>query len=260
VHGDHLGTPILMTNAAGTAITQPTGYTPPAFPGQSKTLADLYYNRYRDYDPTTGRYIQADPIGLEGGASPYSYAMNNPLRYADPTGEFVPFIISGFLLGAGGDLALQTGMNFWNGRRAFDCINWTQVGTAGAIGIISGGIGGIGFRTAAGLSTKFSNVSRRVRGAEGLVGSGKDLHHWMLPRSWETLFNGRAARFVNGRWNLNPISRRFHNRLHSNDYNWAGRLWYGSPSWAKWATGGGVVSVGGGIAGDRADEDCACAN
>jgi RHS repeat-associated protein len=86
VHGDHLGTPILMTNAAGTAIAQPSGYTPPAFPGQSKTLADLYYNRHRDYDPTTGRYIQADPIGLAGGPSPYSYAMNNPLRYTDPEG------------------------------------------------------------------------------------------------------------------------------------------------------------------------------
>jgi RHS repeat-associated protein len=86
VHSDHLGTPILLTNATGAAIAQPSGYSTPAFPGQSKTLADLYYNRHRDYDPTTGRYIQADPIGLEGGASPYSYAMNNPLRYTDPYG------------------------------------------------------------------------------------------------------------------------------------------------------------------------------
>jgi RHS repeat-associated protein len=54
--------------------------------GQSRTFSDLYYNRYRDYDPTTGRYIQADPIGLAGGANPYSYAMNNPLRYTDPLG------------------------------------------------------------------------------------------------------------------------------------------------------------------------------
>jgi RHS repeat-associated protein len=86
VHGDHLGTPILITNAAGAAIAQPTGYTPPAFPGQSKTLADLYYNRHRDYDPTTGRYIQADPIGLAGGASPYSYAEGDPVNLFDPDG------------------------------------------------------------------------------------------------------------------------------------------------------------------------------
>jgi RHS repeat-associated protein len=92
VHGDHLGTPIVMTNATGTAIAQPSGYYATAFPGQSKTLADLYYNRYRDYDPSTGRYIQADPIGLAGGANPYSYAMGNPLRYTDPTGEFVQVV------------------------------------------------------------------------------------------------------------------------------------------------------------------------
>jgi RHS repeat-associated protein len=116
INSDHLGTPILMTNATGTAIAQPAGYTPPAFPGQSKTLADLYYNRHRDYDPTTGRYIQADPIGLEGGASPYSYAMNNPLRYTDPTGEFVPIAIAGLCAGGGceaGAVALGVSIGWW---------------------------------------------------------------------------------------------------------------------------------------------------
>ena len=41
----------------------------------------------RDYDPTTGRYMQADPLGLVDGASVYGYALANPGRYADPTGE-----------------------------------------------------------------------------------------------------------------------------------------------------------------------------
>ena len=92
VHSDHLGVPIWITDASGMTIAQSSSYTAPAFPGQSRTLADLYYNKYRDYDPTTGRYIQADPIGLAGGASPYSYAMNNPLRYSDPTGLIVDTI------------------------------------------------------------------------------------------------------------------------------------------------------------------------
>lgn len=43
----------------------------------------------RDYDPTTGRYIQADPLGLVDGASVYGYALQNPGRYVDPSGEFV---------------------------------------------------------------------------------------------------------------------------------------------------------------------------
>lgn len=86
VHGNHMGVPAVITDTSGTEISFPTGYALPGFPGQSRTLADLYYNRHRDYDPTTGRYIQADPIGLDGGTNPYSYAMNNPLLYTDPDG------------------------------------------------------------------------------------------------------------------------------------------------------------------------------
>jgi uncharacterized protein RhaS with RHS repeats len=40
----------------------------------------------RDYDPTTGRYIQADPLGLVDGASVYGYARQNPVKWTDPKG------------------------------------------------------------------------------------------------------------------------------------------------------------------------------
>jgi RHS repeat-associated protein len=108
VHANHMGVPIRYSNASGTTLAAPTSYSIPGFPGQSRTLglgsADLYCNRYRDYDTSTGRYIQADPIGLAGGASPYSYAMNSPLRYTDPTGEVVPLVLCGVggLAGAAG--------------------------------------------------------------------------------------------------------------------------------------------------------------
>jgi RHS repeat-associated protein len=86
VHGNHLGVPIVTTDASGNAATTPNDYLAPGFPGQSRTLADLYYNRYRDYDPTTGRYIQADPIGLAGGQNDYAYVENNPIKNIDPMG------------------------------------------------------------------------------------------------------------------------------------------------------------------------------
>jgi RHS repeat-associated protein len=45
------------------------------------------YNYARDYDPQVGRYVEADPIGLNGGSfSTYSYAGNNPISNEDPLG------------------------------------------------------------------------------------------------------------------------------------------------------------------------------
>lgn len=38
------------------------------FPGQYEDEeSGLHYNRYRHYDPETGQYLCADPIGLAGG-------------------------------------------------------------------------------------------------------------------------------------------------------------------------------------------------
>ena len=85
VQGNHLGTPVVTTDASGAVVT-PTGYDRIGFPGQVEQHADLYYNYYRDYDPTLGRYVQADPIGLGGDMNPFVYAKGNPMRFADSFG------------------------------------------------------------------------------------------------------------------------------------------------------------------------------
>jgi RHS repeat-associated protein len=90
LHTHHHGAPIFTTNAAGTVVPYPA-HAVLGFPGQfanSQQLAGAqhYYNRYRDYDVNTGRYIQADPLGLAGDDNPYAYAGGNPLRFMDPLG------------------------------------------------------------------------------------------------------------------------------------------------------------------------------
>ena len=76
VRADHIGRPVFATNATGvktwTATYTPfggvhtsTGAPPSArFPGQwFQSESGLHQNWMRDYDPTTGRYLQADPLG-----------------------------------------------------------------------------------------------------------------------------------------------------------------------------------------------------
>ncbi len=57
------------------------------FPGQQYDSATGFnYNYFRDYDPSTGRYVQSDPIGLSGGISTYGYVSGNPMTRVDPLG------------------------------------------------------------------------------------------------------------------------------------------------------------------------------
>ena len=106
IRTDHIGRPVFATNASGVKVWSATylpfggvhvstGNLPSArFPGQwFQSESGLHQNWMRDYDPTTGRYLQADPLGLIDGASVYGYAGQSPMMNADPTGEcFGPLI------------------------------------------------------------------------------------------------------------------------------------------------------------------------
>jgi RHS repeat-associated protein len=57
------------------------------FPGQyydAETAA--WNNGYRDYKSGLGRYVESDPIGLNGGPSTYMYADGNPIAWTDVFG------------------------------------------------------------------------------------------------------------------------------------------------------------------------------
>ena len=106
LHTDHLMTPRLATDESGTIIWrwegEAFGETPAdedpdgdgvltvvnlRFPGQyHDSETGLHYNYFRDYDPATGRYVESDPIGLDGGMNTYLYGNANPLKFSDPLG------------------------------------------------------------------------------------------------------------------------------------------------------------------------------
>jgi RHS repeat-associated protein len=97
---DHLGTPQKVIDAdqaivwegsqepfGSTTVTTNTLDNKFRFPGQYfDTESGLHYNYHRYYDPSSGRYITSDPIGLTGGINLYAYAYNDPVNLIDPYG------------------------------------------------------------------------------------------------------------------------------------------------------------------------------
>jgi len=98
---DPLGSTVGLTDTSGVVRTkyayQPFGSTSSSdapsdnrlrFTGREYDETALYYYRARYYDPGLQRFLSEDPLGFGGGdANLYAYTFNNPLNFADPTGQ-----------------------------------------------------------------------------------------------------------------------------------------------------------------------------
>jgi RHS repeat-associated protein len=112
-HADHLGTTRATSDGTG-ALSAPAVYT--AFGENARGLGGTRYQYagawgyetgmlpgssgipglpwqhvgHRWYDPSTGRFLQRDPIGIEGGLNVYEYVRARPTAATDPTGLMSP--------------------------------------------------------------------------------------------------------------------------------------------------------------------------
>lgn len=107
VYTDHLGTPRVVTRSSDEAIvwrwdasesyggsaanqdpnTLGTFVFNQRFPGQVfDAETGLFQNWHREYNPRIGRYLESDPIGLEGGINTYVYVDGNPTSFVDLSG------------------------------------------------------------------------------------------------------------------------------------------------------------------------------
>ena len=54
------------------------------FPGQYfDQETGINYNNFRSYDPSTGKYVESDPLGLSGGMNSYAYVDGSPVSAFD---------------------------------------------------------------------------------------------------------------------------------------------------------------------------------
>lgn len=138
--GDHLGSNSVVTGAGGSLVSQlrydpwgevrdTYGTTPTdkTYTGQRSYMGEtgpgfglMYYNA-RWYDPSIGRFAQADTIVPPGiqGLDRYAYVNNNPLNYNDPSGHYSPSQIEDYLRRKYGDDKWKIYYDAWYSDKVF---------------------------------------------------------------------------------------------------------------------------------------------
>ena len=201
-HADLIGSTRLVTDGNGAIVDRRAykafgetriGSTAASTAGYVGTLGvetdptGLLFMRNRYYSPSLGRFIQMDPIGLEGeDVNLYRYCENEPILGSDPVGMFsfksaIQTIGGLGLVAAGGALA-ATGLGMPIGAY----LTAAGLSVAAPAIIAGGGLAVAGMYSAAegmGCATVFKSVVKGAGELAWTIASG-------MPRAAKTLFSG----------------------------------------------------------------------
>ncbi len=139
LHPDRNGNIVAISNDAGAVVetlaygphglaateseTEPLGAAFVGAYGVGHDGGGIHHMGHRLYDATTGRFLQRDPSGFQGGANLFLYANGDPLNAIDPSGLWSLKRTAAGLLNVGygafkvaaGYAAYQTGVLSWWG-------------------------------------------------------------------------------------------------------------------------------------------------
>ena len=241
------------------------------FPGQYYDQeTGLHYNYFRTYDPSTGRYVTSDPIGLNGGLNTYGYVGGNPMSAIDPyglwaLGDPLPQWTVDGSAGFGDTLSFgltdrirdRMGINSVVNKcsRAYHNGEWSGIGVGAALGAAHLGRNAINQMGSRGLGQGLRRLFSDGRswnsvrdtwslaaggGQRWLARNGQHLHHWLIPQRFGQ---------VNAGFNYMPISARLNSWMNGST---------ALRSAAEWGFRSSVAGIYGAPVTAGLRDDCGC--
>ena len=212
LHADNQGSIIAWSDATPSVTTisygaygEPQAWSGSRFSYTGQIMLQeisLYHYKARVYDPSTGRFLQTDPVGYGSDVDLYAYAAADPVNNLDPTGNQYGSMLMGgddgnwYNLGGGQNSwglpwqkaeqkqidsktassknkSSQTAAGF---AKAFDLASvFAGVQAYGAKVVVAMGTGARGLRVAEGALKGLDGIGDLLNGASFIVGTGSDL-------------------------------------------------------------------------------------